>query len=684
MLSTKENAGKWFFYVPEEFWLEVRGLSHAATGAGFEVLWGRQGVLCGAYKDKGEYTTYGDFNAIPEAPEWLLEMMRQSYRDNVANAVDSSLIKTKYSTRSKEERMVIAQSCLSVIPQQGRGSEDMWWRLGAAIHSELPEEEGLDIWREWSKLDPEYSNDWEHGDPCAARWANFKANKGIGFGTLVKIADKFDPERKRFHRDGCFQIVQAVEAESVQYKQARPDYEELINRAVAICNTDDVPRMNYELHLLSQEAGYKDQSGLESLLIDYMTQNEGGEGYDMLERKAVKREYIIPGLISKPFTYLFYGREGSGKSATAIALIKHIVDNIPFKLRNARVPVEQGKCIYFSADMSESDWEEEYELHEIKNEGAVRFEPNFSLYKKMGFIKTMKKYKPSLIVIDSLSSASGSKASDENKAEFAQPLYWLNTNNGKLWPACAIIVLHHANKSGGARGSTAIGAAVAEVWHIAAPDPEDKKTTLTTDQRLITVLKSRMGRTGEQLIQTQNEDLTLSITEMPIDEKRQTRAGSLTDRLLTRLRLAGSKWVSGAELIADKIIAGNPAAIRKALRRLENRGLIETMEGKAGTHGGKRPRLYRIISSHGETNEVSYSEEKHCKDRHSQCDTGSSEEKVSHWGSKVKIPNATTPSPEEECRIETTSAGASSDPNTPFDGYIGDDLDKEWSMIDAD
>ena len=107
----------------------------------------------------------------------------------------------------------------------------------------------------------------------------------------------------------------------------------------------------------------------------------------------------------------------------------------------------------------------------------------------------MKKYKPSLIVIDSLSSASGSKAAYENKAEFAGPLYWLNSSNGRLWPACSIIVLHHANKSGGARGSTAIGAAVAEVWHIAAPDPEDKKSTLTPDQRLITVLKSRMGRT---------------------------------------------------------------------------------------------------------------------------------------------------------------------------------------------
>ena len=186
---------------------------------------------------------------------------------------------------------------------------------------------------------------------------------------------------------------------------------------------------------------------LENLLIDHINQTEGGEGYVMTERKAVRREYLIPGLLSRPFTYLFYGREGSGKSATAIALMKHVADAVPFKLRNAEVPVEQGFCIYFSADMSESDWEEEFELHEIKNEHLIRFEPSFNLYKRMSFIKKMKKYKPSLIVIDSLSSASGSKAADENKAEFAGPLYWLNSSNGRLWPACSIIVLHHANKS---------------------------------------------------------------------------------------------------------------------------------------------------------------------------------------------------------------------------------------------
>ena len=262
VLSTKKNAGKWLFYVPEQYWLEVSDLSHAATGAGFEVLWGRQGVLCGAYKDKGEYTTHGDFNAVPEAPEWLTEMMRESFRIKQEGKTNNKLADSRYSTRTREERVVIAQSCLSVIPNQGRGSEDMWWRIGAAIHSELPNEEGLKLWSDWSKQDAEYADDWEQGDPCADRWSGFEAGKGIGFGTLVRIADEFDPKRERFHRDGCFQIVQEIEAQPLQVKTIRLSYEDVLSRGMEIYEGEEIGRMNYELHQSATEI-----SGVESCCL---------------------------------------------------------------------------------------------------------------------------------------------------------------------------------------------------------------------------------------------------------------------------------------------------------------------------------------------------------------------------------------------------------------------------------
>ena len=46
---------------------------------------------------------------------------------------------------------------------------------------------------------------------------------------------------------------------------------------MAIYEGDDVARMNYELHALAMEARYKDQSGVEKLLLDHMT-HEASQG----------------------------------------------------------------------------------------------------------------------------------------------------------------------------------------------------------------------------------------------------------------------------------------------------------------------------------------------------------------------------------------------------------------------
>ena len=61
---------------------------------------------------------------------------------------------------------------------------------------------------------------------------------------------------------------------------------------------------------------------------------------------------LIPGLLPRAYTLLFFGEPGCGKSATAVALMKCITDRIPFKLKNQVVPVEQGKVVYFTSDMS--------------------------------------------------------------------------------------------------------------------------------------------------------------------------------------------------------------------------------------------------------------------------------------------------------------------------------------------
>lgn len=661
--STKQAAGKFLFTVPEELWNTVADVSHSGAGnQGFEVLWGRMAVLEGEYPGserygapEGRYSLSGDLSAIPPAPQWLIALMQESKAEKDGRSSRKNKGLDPYRARTREERELIVQQCLSVIPPQGMG-EDGWWKIGAMVHSADIGDRGLELWSEWSQQDQDYAGDWENGDPCAERWINFKADGGYGIGSLIKWANEYDPLKTRFQGNGLAQVVDEVEAASIKVVTPTLSFEQIIERGMKIYEGEDVARMNYELHALAMEARYKDQSGIEKLLLDHITQQGNNAGRSMDERVKKTREFLIPGLLPRNYSVLFFGDAGCGKSATAISLMKHVVDGIPFQLKNQLVPVEQGPVVYFNADMSDTDFEEEFDLHEIKNEADFYFEPDFNLYKRVQFVKTMNRIKPAMICIDSLSSCSGAKAGDENKAEFAQPLYWLNVNNGVLWPECTIIVLHHAAKAGGARGSSAIAAAVAEVWNISKPKPD---SGLAIDQRVIQIGKSRINRSGETLIQTQNDDLTVSLVEAKKPEEMQTRAGTVAERIMNRLQTSKHP-MSRSDLNSDPLVGGSVAAIKKTLQRLENRGVVQ-VEERPSPNGGSSVKLYSALRAWGESSKGGQQSQKAHEYRAEQGDTDPGASSCPSPAVKLREEGEDNKAPEPEC----PPVGASVD--GPFD-----------------
>ena len=179
---------------------------------------------------------------------------------------------------------------------------------------------------------------------------------------------------------------------------------------------------------------------------------------------------------------------------------------------------------------------------------------------------------------------------------------------------------------------------MAEVWNISHPT---KDSGLGADQRVVTVGKSRINRQGETLLQIQNDDLTVGIKEVEKPEERQTRAGSVADKIVNRLTV-NRGWMSRADLAADQLIGGSVAAIRKSLQRLENRGVVEVKkEGKT--------KLYRALSRGGCVR-VGQVPEKPVEDKDVKWDTS--------------IPPS--PKTETECPISEASAGASSETNSPM------------------
>jgi len=103
-------------------------------------------------------------------------------------------------------------------------------------------------------------------------------------------------------------------------------------------------------------------------------------------------------------------------------------------------------------------------------------------------------------VIDSLTSSNRTATAEERDVDYGRCLYDLRDIAMEL--GVAILVLHHENKTGGVRGSTAIKANVSEVWHLA------RNNLLAPTQRLLDIEKSRAGCSGLFQVQLDVDDYT--------------------------------------------------------------------------------------------------------------------------------------------------------------------------------
>lgn len=614
VFSPKEHAAKYLFIVPEEDRLKVESISHAAAGQeGWEVLWGAQGVLYGAYKDKGQYTLHGDLYDIPEAPEWLLERMREQYRKINERKTARKFRDTRYATRSREEKIAIAESCLSVIEPRGAFSERFWWEIGAMINSELPGEDGLKLWEEWSRRDIEYAEAWENGkNPCASRWAAGFSGTGWGFGSLIHEADAADPDRARFQRDGIAQLVEEIQAQPIKYKQDFISGAELLERAAELERTiEDPALLDQAKHELAADAGRAREgaTAIDRLLDAHITfkRNANYEAKDITELDDADFEYIIPGILPKPWLLLVHADGGTGKSAMCQTLCKHITQAKPFEVYGAMEELPAGKCLWLNGDQSARIVRRQFEAMGVDSGVKVVGEWDMSWYSRFkrlqgGGQDESGVYTPGnydLVVIDSLDGCNDSNPYEENRREFALPLKRLARRNGQDFGACTIIVIHHNNKNGGFRGTTAIKAAVDETWNMTRLDNKQiAELGIPPNSRLITVEKSRDDREGTQMLFTLLPDFTYRISAAPEPKEMAVVASpnQLMKDVLGMMRSTG-QVLCLKDLVEDQVLGGvhKRRALEHVLKRLHSHKLIERCDVPAEfvKKAGRKPVFYR-------------------------------------------------------------------------------------------
>ena len=608
--STKKNAAKYIFSVPEELWSSVKGrFLSEQTSTCYEILWNRQGVIFGSYpgsasSSQGNYGFEGDLDNIPTAPDWLIAEMKHLK----ANEEKAGFIKNRsglvLSDRTEDERAQIIQECLSVIPTKGAGSREHWLYVGMSIHSELPNDLGLELWSVWSKNDPDYINDWDKHNPCEAVWKSFKGS-GRGIGSLIRDADEVDPKRLRFSPISKDIVDKAQNELLVRTRRVKMSFQEVKKEYMRICEeVADPGEQDFLMHQLAVDNEFKDLERLESCLMSSEAFDLGSEEMTASELDAedLSRSYVIPEILPTPAVFLLYGAGGDGKSMAAWALAKHISLGIPFEVQNNVVPIKKGKVLILNADQPKVQLREQLREQDYKMDDNTVVINGFQIKREYYFAQLIKKHKPTLVVIDSLIGSSAGRAFDENKSSFASPLYRLTNNNGHSFPATTILVIHHANKQGGFRGTSSIRDAVDETWKLSKPDKELSEQ-LGTNTRIIRVEKSRFSRMGSCLLLKQLSDLSFELKDYKPKVENSSPA-SIIDRILEKLRTVYPETRSRIDLNADPLIGGNVTAIRKSLERLVDRGLIQIWEQKPAVNGGRPTNYYKAILVRGDKKSV--------------------------------------------------------------------------------
>ena len=91
------------------------------------------------------------------------------------------------------------------------------------------------------------------------------------------------------------------------------------------------------------------------------------------------------------------------------------------------------------------------------------------------------------------------------------------------------------------------------------------------------------------------DDLTFSLADYADPETDTSSPASITDRVLQRLRAVHPREMALTDLASDPLCGGKVTAIRKALQRLDSRGLIQRVGVRAT--GARGAVLYQAVVS---------------------------------------------------------------------------------------
>ncbi|HIK15388.1 MAG TPA: AAA family ATPase [Leptolyngbyaceae cyanobacterium M33_DOE_097] len=430
---------------------------------------------------------------------------------------------------------------------------------------------------------------WFYPYPNSDLWNTALPSKGG-----LDIADWIDQEGTTRE-----EILAAVGLRNHQYLVSEKDetcttetnmylsYEDVIKRVGEILQIDE-GRQDWEGGLLASRIKGFSWNQLKSMYqksLDCCTEFKPVDVHEFLESGPENRAWLISGYISRATTLVLFADGGVGKTLLAYDMSRAIALGQSWN----GFRVNQGKVLIIQTDEPEIDTRERLNIAGFKDipAGQIHIESHWQFSQLDKLKRWIEAERPAFVMIDSLTSANRSAiAGSEWDASYAASLY--NLRDIANTYGCSIMILHHENKGGGARGTTAIRNNVSEVWRLRRGT---EKETLKPTQRILEIEKSRSSCNGTFQIEL---DLDNFSWVHQGDFGEQGRSLPLFAQILNYLETRPGIKFEPEELLSE-FPCSSKDAIRKQLERLRSQGLIESEE-RTKTHktGASRYKVYFI------------------------------------------------------------------------------------------
>lgn len=167
-------------------WFENGRSSTSAIATGLDTRGGdgtcRSHIVAWPSKIDGKHYEWERVGGVSDAPEWLADLLGVPWERTETQGRGSEEVGEDQLERTYTRREM--WNMLSYIDPDELEYEE-WLKVGQAIHTQHPDEGGLELWDRWSQKGERY----EEGE-CDLRWKGFKPYGPVRIGTLVHFAQR--------------------------------------------------------------------------------------------------------------------------------------------------------------------------------------------------------------------------------------------------------------------------------------------------------------------------------------------------------------------------------------------------------------------------------------------------------------------------------------------------------------